>query len=356
MMRHLSPLLAAAILAGCGESAPPPPEPPRPVRVATAETRTGGEVVSLAGTVQPQAEVNLGFRIPGRVAERLVNQGDRVQAGQVLARLDRENEDNNLRAARAALVAAQAQLVEARNNQWRQAELLRTGFTTRVRYDQAVQQFTSATSAVEAAQAQLAVAEDRVGYTELVADAPGTVLTRRAEPGEVVAAGQAVFVLAREGGRDAVFAVPAALKDAAPANPEIIVALSDNPNVTARGRVREVSPRADPVTGAFEVRVGLIEPPEGLRLGATVTGRMSVSEGGGIELPASALVRAPAGPAVWVVDPASRAVALRPVEVARHGTTRITLARGVEAGEAVVTAGVQTLRPGQVVRLLGEAR
>ncbi len=356
MMRHLTPVMLAALLAACGDSAPPPPEPPRPVRVATAETRTAGEVVTLAGTVQPQVEVSLGFRIPGRIAERLVNAGDRVQAGQVLARLDRENEDNNWRAARAALVAAQAALVEARNNQRRQAELLRTGFTTRVQYDRAVQQLAAATSNVEAAQAQFAVAEDRIGYTELVADAPGTVLTRRAETGEVVAAGQPIYVIAREGGQDAIFAVPAALKDAAPANPEIAVSLSDNPGVSARGRVREVSPRADPVTGAFEVRVGLIEPPEALRLGAAITGRLQVGEGGGIELPASALVRADGGAAVWVVDPRSKAVALRPVEVARHGTTRITLARGVEAGEAVVTAGVQTLRPGQVVRLLGEAR
>ncbi len=356
MMRHLPPVLLAALLAGCGDPAPPPAEPPRPVRIATAETRQGGEVVTLAGTVQPQAEVNLGFRIPGRIAERLVNAGERVQAGQVLARLDRENEENNWRAARAALVASQAQLVEARNNQWRQAELLRTGFTTRVAYDQAVQRLAAATSNVEAAQAQFAVAEDRIGYTELVADAPGTVLARRAEPGEVVAAGQPIFIIAREGGRDAVFAAPAALKDAAPANPEITVALSENPGVTARGRVREVSPRADPVTGAFEVRVGLIEPPEGLRLGATVSGRLVVGEGGGVELPATALVRADGGAAVWVVDPRSKAVSLRPVEVARHGTTRVTLARGVEAGEAVVTAGVQTLRPGQVVRLLGEPR
>ncbi len=349
-------LVALAALSACEEAPPPPSEPPRPVRVATAEPRSGGQVIALAGTIQAQSEALLAFRIQGRMTDRLVNVGDRVQAGQVLARLDRANEDNQLRAARAALLAAEAQLVEARNDHWRQTELLRQGFATRARVDQATQRLRTATSQVESAQAQFSIAEDRVGYTELVADAPGTVTARRAEQGEVVAAGQPIFVVAREGGRDAVFAVPATVKDAAPSNPLVSVFLTTDPQVRATGRVREVSPSADAVTGAFEVRVGLTDPQVALRLGSTVTGQITLQEAGGIVLPAGALFRSQGQPAVWVVDPATRAVALRNVELARHDSVRIVVARGIERGDVVVTAGVQALRPGQVVRLLDGAQ
>jgi RND family efflux transporter MFP subunit len=352
ILRFAAPVLALA-LAACDGGAPPPAEPPRPVRVVAVEPRTGGELVSLAGIVQAQSEASLAFRVGGRMIERSVNVGDRVRAGQVIARLDPANEENALRSARAALAAAEATLVEARNDHWRQAELLRSGFTTRARYDQATQRLQAAVSQVESTQANLAIARDRLGYTELYADAPGIVTQRRAEPGEVVQAGQPIVILAREDGRDAVFGVPAALKDSAPANPEVTVFLTTDANTRASGRVREVSPSADPVTGAFEVRVGLAEPPPGLRLGSTVTGQIRLAASGGIDLPASALFRAEGQPAVWIVDP-ERRVQLRSVELARHDTTRVVVARGLDQGELVVTAGVQALRPGQQVRLLGQ--
>src|SRR5262249_20374724 len=126
--------LALALLAGCGDQSPPPPPELRPVRVTIVAPRAGGDVVSLTGTVEAETLANLAFRIDGRMIERLANVGDRVTAGQLIARLDPTNEQNNLRAARAELTAAQARLTEARNNYWRQQELLRTGFTTRVRY------------------------------------------------------------------------------------------------------------------------------------------------------------------------------------------------------------------------------
>jgi multidrug efflux pump subunit AcrA (membrane-fusion protein) len=240
--------LALALLAGCGEQAPPPPPEPRPVRVTTVAPRTGGDVVSLTGTIEAENLASLAFRIDGRMIERKVNVGDQVTAGQVIARLDPTNEQNNPRAARAELVAAQA---------------------------------------------QVNLAETRLGHTELVADAAGTVTQRGAEAGEVVAPGRMIVQIARENGRDAVFDVPPALKDAAPENPLI-------------------------------------------------------------EVPASAMTRSEGRPAVWVVDQAAQTVALRPVEVARFDPARVLLASGLQAGEVVVTAGVQALRPGQKVRLLAQ--
>jgi RND family efflux transporter MFP subunit len=346
-------LILVAALGACSEPPAPPPAEPRPVRVATVEPRGEGTLVSLTGTIQAETEVNLGFRIDGRMVERLVNVGDRVTAGQVVARLDRTNEENSLRAARAALAAAQAQLVEARANYGRARELLRTGFGTRQRYDQAAQQLQTATSAEDSAQAQVNIAENRLGYTVLLADAPGTVTARGAEPWEVVAPGRMIIRLARQDGLDAVFDVPPVVKDLAPPDVVVTVALTLDPAIRASGRVREVAPSADPVTGTFRVRIGLTDPPPALRLGSTVTGRMEVAGGAGYAIPASALTRQGATPAVWVVDQASRTVALRAVEVLRHDPARAVISSGLTRGEVIVTAGVQALRPGQQVKLLG---
>lgn len=348
-------VLPLALLVACQDSSPPPTAEIRPVRVTAVAPRTGGEVISLTGTIEAENQVNLAFRIDGRMVERLVNVGDRVTAGQVIARLDRQNEENALRAANAALVAARGQLVEARNNYQRQRELLQAGFTTRVRYDQAVQTLQTIQSQVDAAQAQANIAENRLGYTELHADVAGAVTQRGAEPGEVVQAGRLIVQIARDDGRDAVFDVPPQLKDQAPADPLVAVSLTMDGSVRARGRVREVSPRADPVTGTFRVRVGLDDPPPAMRLGSTVTGRMEIGAGGAIEIPASALTRADRQPAVWLVDAASQTVALRTVEVVRFDPARVVVGQGLAAGDLIVTAGVQALRPGQRVRLLGAA-
>jgi len=355
-----APRLCAALLllglAAC-DSTPPPAAPEiRPVRVATVERSTGGEIISLTGTVQAETEVNLAFRIDGRMIERLVNVGDEVRAGQVVARLNRDNEENSLRAARASLTAARGQLNEAANNYWRQSELLRDGWTTRVRYDQAAQARQTAQAAVDAAAAQVGIAETRLSYTELVSDVLGRVTQRGAEPGEVVQPGRMIVQIARDEGRDAVFDVPASLKDQAPANPLIEVLLATDATVRAAGRVREVAPRADAVTGTFRVRVGLADPPPGMRLGATVTGRLRLGASDGFVIPATALTRADRQPAVWVVDPQTETVALRAVELIRHDPAHAVVGQGLEAGEVVVTAGVQALRPGQQVRLLGAAR
>lgn len=348
-------LLLLAGLAACDDGAPAAAPDIRPVRVMAVEGRAGGEIVSLTGTIQAETDVNLAFRIDGRMIERSVNVGDRVTAGQVVARLNRDNEESNLRAARAALTAANARVTETRNNYNRQRQLLASGFATRVRYDEATQQLQSARSAADSAQAQVNIAENRLGYTELVADSSGTVTARGAEPGEVVQPGRMILQIAQDGGRDAVFGVPASVKDRAPENPVIDVFLTTDPAIRATGRVREVSPRADPVTGTFAVRVGLAEPPAGLRLGSTVTGRMRIGGGDGYEIPASALTRIQGNPAVWIVDTATQTVSLRAVEVARFDPAGVVVSGGLTPGDVIVTAGVQALRPGQKVRLLGAA-
>lgn len=341
-------------LAGC-EKKPAPPPDVRPVRTAAVQPSAGGEPLSLTGQVRAQEQVNLAFRLDGRLLERLVNVGDAVQPGQVIGRIDAQVQQNALRQAAAALSAAQGQLTQARNTHRRQQELLAGGFATRAQFDQAQQALQSAEAQVDSTQAQLRTAREQLGYTELVADAAGTVTAVGAWPGEVVRAGQMVAQVARRGGRDAVFDVPAPLLRSAPRDPVVELALTDDAGVTARGRVREVAPEADPVTRTFAVKVGIIEPPEAMRLGATVTGRIRLEAPPGMEVPASALTATQGRPAVWVVDLRAQTVALRNVDLLRHDPASAIIARGLEAGEIVVTAGVQALRPGQKVRLLGAA-
>ena len=324
----------------------------RPVRVVTVESRNGGDSVSLTGRVQAESEVNLAFRIDGRMISRAVNVGDTVTAGQEIARLNPENEEDGLRAAEATLQGARGQLIEARANEARNRSLLAQNFISQAAFDRITQVANSAQAQVDAAQAQVGISRNRLGYTRLLADAGGVVTAVGAEPGEVVQGGRMVVQVARKDGRDAVFDVSARLKDIAPANPEITVTLASDPAVKAKGRVREVSPRADPVTGTFAVRVGLIDPPTAMRLGTTVTGQMQVGAPQGIELPASALVRAEGRSAVWVVAPQVMTVSLRTIELQAPAPEKVRVAAGLNPGEIVVAAGVQALRPGQKVRWL----
>ncbi|QCG95361.1 efflux RND transporter periplasmic adaptor subunit [Azospirillum sp. TSA2s] len=343
------------LLAACGSAEEPVAEPVRPVRVVTVEKREVIETVSLPGQVEAQEEVSLSFRVSGRMIERLVNVGDQVEAGQVIARLDPDPARNTLRTAQANLSAAMGQQTMARNDYQRQETLLRQGWTTRARYDAAAQALKAADAQVDAAQAQVDTAQDQLGYTELVADGDGMVTARGAETGEVVTTGRMIVHLARRDGRDAVFDVPAPVIRNAPANPVVTVALVSDPAVRTTGRVREIAPQADPVTRTFRIRVGLQDPPEAMRLGSTVNGSIQANGVGGIAIPATALTQANRQPAVWIVDQATSTVALRNIELDRYDLARAIVARGLETDEIVVTAGVQALRPGQKVRILGAA-
>ncbi len=353
-----SPFLALGLLvflAACDQAEEVAPEPIRPVRVVTVTEGAGGEVVTLTGQIEAEDDVALSFRVAGRVLERLVRVGDTVEPGQPIARLDPETQRNNVLAAQADLAAARGEYARTRTDFERQATLLERGFTTRVRYDEAEQALRMARSWVETAEARLAIAEEQLSFTALYADAGGVVTQVGAEPGEVVGAGQLVVRLARDGGRDAVFDVPERLMRTAPRDPVVAVQLSTDAGVRADGRVREVAPQADPVTRTFEVKVGLIDPPEALRLGSTVVGRLQLGGSSGIEIPASALTTADGQPAVFVLDVATGRLELRAVEVARHDLATVVVAGGLVAGETVVTAGVQMLRPGQEVRVLGQS-
>ena len=345
-------VLIAAAATACDNPAPPAAQP-RPVRTVTVQQSAGGEIVSLTGQVSAKDQANLGFRLDGRMTERLVNVGDVVTAGQLVARLDPRIQQSALRAAEANLASVEAQSADARITLWRQQQLLKDGWTSRAKFDQAQHNLETLQGQVDAARAQQHIAQEQLSYTALAADAPGAVTAIGAEPGEVVHAGQMIAQVARKGARDAVFDVPEQLMRTGPRDPRVDILLVNDPQVAATGRIREVSPEADPATRTFRVKVAVTDPPEAMRLGATVTGRIRLAARAGVDVPASALTETDQRPAVWLVDPKSMTVSLRNVGVLRYDADGVVISQGLQSGDVVVTAGVQTLHPGQKIRLLG---
>lgn len=344
-------LCTVLALAACRDDAPPAtdqtPRPVKTVRVAYTVVNSTG---SLIGEVTPRIESALGFRVPGKLAERLVDVGDVVAEGEVLARLDVAQAQNTVRQAEASLAAATAQRENAEQTEARTKELLTRGFATQAASDSAFAQANVARANEQAARAELADARDGLGYTDLVAPEAGVIMSRGAEVGQVVSAGQMVVELARTDLRDARFQAPGALLVSGSEGASVTVTLLDDPSITARGRVREISPAADPVTRTFRVRVTLDTPPPEFRFGSAVRGMLELPGPKAAALPRSALFDRDDAPAVWVVTP-DGTVTLTPIEVLRYEADRILVASGIDEGARVVAAGVLRLRPDMKVRL-----
>ena len=285
--------------------------------------------------------------------KRHVEVGQVVRPNDLIAELDHVPQRDALHQAQAKLAAADATLHEASNNMERKRTLTGQGWSTKAEYDAAERTFNTAKAQLDVAKAQLHEAEDHFSYSELRADAAGIVISRSAEAGEVVKAGQTIVTVAQDGGTDAVFDVPATLMGQISPEVVVTVSLTDDPRIRTIGRVRETAPQADPTTRSFRVKIALDEMPEDMRLGATVFGQARMLGSKGIELPATALTMVDNKQAVWVVDPKSLQVSLRTVELDRQGSSSVVVSQGIEPGELTVTAGVHALRRGQKVRLLG---
>jgi RND family efflux transporter MFP subunit len=338
----------AAGLAAC-EPNVPAARPAMPVRVVTVETSDVALAVALTGEVRAQVQSDHAFRVVGRMTARNADVGAHVDAGQVLAQIDPLEQRADLAAARASVESAEAQLRQASAAFDRQKALLTQGFTTRRSYDQAEESFRTAQGSLDAARTQFAVARDQLSHTTLRAAVSGTVIARHAEVGQVVQPGQAVFTIARDGARDAVFAVPEAMIARDLADRSVDVTLLSDPAVAAKGIVREIMPNVDPATGTVMVKVAIETPPAAMGFGAAVGGTGRFPAARLIALPASALSARAGDAAVWIVDPGTQTVTLRPVRIAQYDSDRIFVRDGLAPGEVVVTSGGQLLRPGQSV-------
>jgi RND family efflux transporter MFP subunit len=344
-------LAGVLALAACGKEEKAAAPQIRPVRTVTVEPRQGGETLSLTGEIQPRYQADIGFRVDGKILERPVDVGTAVKAGQLLARLDPQQYRQSVEVAKADVAAREAEVTRSEAQESRQRELLKNGHTTQVKFDQAVKTFKTATAEYKAASAKLVQATENLGYTELRADHGGVVTNVGADAGQVVSAGQMVVRLAQPGEREAVFNVSEAHLVHPQKDPTVTVKLVSDPAITAQGKVRYVSPQADPQTRTFTVRVALPDAPPQMRLGATVTGSVTINEAQIIALPSTALFDQGGKPAVWLVG-ADGTVALKPITVARYGDDSFIVGSGLAKGEIVVTSGVQKLVPGEKVRLM----
>ncbi|WP_044432945.1 efflux RND transporter periplasmic adaptor subunit [Skermanella aerolata] len=347
-------IMGTLVLLGCEQPAPPPAESTL-VRALAVQMTQFDRTTALTGEIRARRESNLGFRVGGKVTERPVDVGDKVAEGDLLARLDNQDQLNALQAAQSDLAAAQASIEQSRTQAERQRKLLADGYTTRIQYDNAQRRYAQAQAELAGAEAKLNSAQDTLSYTELRADRAGVITAKAAEPGQVVASGQMVVRLADPNEREAVFQVPGAgLRiDGRQADlPQVEVRLVSDQNLIADGTIREVSPGVDPVTRTYTVKVALTDPPPAFLLGSSVVGRAKLPTQSVINLPSSALFQTAAGePAVWVVDQPQDTVSLRPVSVLQYDTGTVTVTSGLDTGETVVIGGSQKLRPGQKVTI-----
>jgi RND family efflux transporter MFP subunit len=356
--RCFSATLSAAVLAllaGCSKETSQA-EPTRPVKTAVVELADASNVGAITGEIKPRVEIDVGFRISGKVRERLVDVGTVVAKGDVLARLDDTNELNTVRIAEASLAAIKAELADAETNEARQRELLARGVGTQQNFDAATRRLRTAQANTSSAETSLKDARERLGYTVLHADDAGVITTVGAQAGQVVAVAQMVVRLARAGEKEALFNVAERMFRNVPRDPPVEVSLLSDPSIKALGRVREVAPAADPVTRTFAVRIALQDPPEGLRLGSAVVGRVLLEAKQVAALPPASLAKDGEKPAVWLFNPANSTVGLRQVSVLRYENDRVLISEGLATGDRVVVAGVQKMRPGLKVRLLEDAK
>lgn len=343
-------LLPAFALAGCGDGSDAG-APVRPVRTQVVEITAWNQTGTAIGEIKPRYESDMSFRVGGKVLSRHVDVGAIVSKGALVAQLDSTNAQTAIGIAESDVAAATAEHDDAQRNERRQRELLQRGFTTQANFDTAERRLKQAVARMESAELALKDAKDRLGYTGLRSDVDGVVTAVGAEPGQVVAAGQPVVRIARTDAKEAEFKVSERTLRRVPSNPVIEVTLVSDPKIKATGHVREVATTADPVTRTFAVRIALDDPPEAMRFGATVQGRVVWEEERVVRLPSSALFRSEKEPAVWVFDAQKSTVELRPVKVLRYESDEFLVVDGLKSGERVVTAGVQKLWPGMPVRL-----
>jgi len=303
---------------------------------------------TITGEIDARVQSDLSFRVSGRIIERQVDVGQAVKAGQVLAKIDAEEQKADLDVAKANLASAQAQETQAQLAYTRQQNLLKTQVTTRAAVDQAQETLLMAQGSVKSAQAQLETAQDALSYTELKADADGIITARNAEVGQVAQAASQVFTLAHDGPRDAVFAVYESMFLGRKLDDNVNVSLISDTAKPNNGVIREVSPTIDATTGTIKVKVD-VGDATGMRLGAPVIGTFRSASRNGIELPWSAMASAAGQPAVWIVNPATSTASIHPIEVSSYGTGRFTVRSGVSPGDIVISQGSKFLRPDQPV-------
>ena len=324
----------------------------RPVRAMVVAAGTGKTIIELAGEIQPRYESQLGFRVGGKLIARKVEVGTLVKRGQVLMQLDPLDLQLAQSQAKAAVSATESTLALAKADLDRYRELRQKNFVSQALLDAKEAAYKSAVASHEQANAGLKVQANQSSYSTLYADADGVITAVQAEVGQVVAAGTPVVKLARTAEKEVRVSIPEDQIEVLRQVTDLAVKTWANSNVAISGRLRELSPIADPATRTYTAKISLPRAGPEIRLGMTATVQFAAPALPGIHLPMTALVNSKEGTAGWVVE--SGVVKLVPVQVASATGTEVLIAQGLSAGQSVVTAGVNQLRPGQKVSLLGQ--
>ncbi|TCT04405.1 efflux RND transporter periplasmic adaptor subunit [Aquabacter spiritensis] len=350
--RLLPGLGAAAFLAGCGDPAPAEQAgpPPRPVQVVEVALEPATAARSFVGVIRARREIDQSFRVGGKLAERRVEVGDTVAAGQVIARLDPVDLALQLESAEAELAAATAALAQTAAEDQRTRTLTQRGFASTADLDRKSLAKDEAVGRLERAKRALDLARNQHAYADLVAAADGVVVAVSAEPGQVLVSGQSVARIARLDEKEAAVALPeTALAEARAAR--ATVTLWADPGRAYAAHLRELAPQAETVSRTYAARFALADADPAMALGMTATVTLTPADAAQVaRLPLAAVFDRGAGPHVFVVDPESRRIAARKVAVAGYTAEAVLIADGLAPGERVVAMGVQTLDPGRAVR------
>ena len=342
----------AALLAGCKGEAAVKEESIRPVKVAVVEAGTPARRLTYSGVVRPRIESALGFRVPGKIVARLVNVGDHVSVDQEIARLDETDLRLAENAARAAVASARSRRDVAKDHLERAKVLLPKAIISQAAYDTRRNELDAAEAALEAAEAQLRQAVNAASYATLKADKAGIVTTVMSEPGQVVSAGQAVVAQAEAGETEIAIAVPEQDAGRLTVGQRTKITLWAGPRASVVGRIREIAGQADPASRTYAVRIAVDTPPPAMRLGMTASVALTIDdEVTPLVMPLTALAESDDGPVAYVVDQANKVVRKTAVTVAGIAESGVRIASGLQAGDMVVTTGVQFLRDGMRIRL-----
>ncbi|MBY5342660.1 efflux RND transporter periplasmic adaptor subunit [Rhizobium leguminosarum bv. viciae] len=348
-LSHRMPSVSTLVLFGaigigvsaCSEEKAEVKQVIRPVKVVEIAKAGDTRKLDYSGSVKARTEMNLGFRVAGKITERLVDIGDKVKPGDVLARMDSTDYQLAVKTAEANLAAAEkgvetADLVNKRNQQ-----LFDKNVSPKSQLEQASLSYDQAVSSRDAAVSALDQAKNQVSYAELKADHNGIVTTINADVGQVVASGTPVVAVAVDGEKEVQIAVPE--NDIAEFKPGKTVKASfwADDRLVLDGKVREVSGSADQQSRTFAVRVSLPNDPQVL-LGMTATIEADVSNGNSyVSIPLSALAEKDGKQMVWTVDRDTATVHGRDIKVADFTGDGVHVTEGLDTGDLVVSAGTQ---------------
>jgi RND family efflux transporter MFP subunit len=345
-------VLPVLALAACDPITAQPTVPARPVLVTKTHYESQVSERSFVGTIRPRIESDLGFRVAGKVAKRLVEVGTLVQAGQSLALLDEADLSLQAEQAAAELSAANGVVAQATAAETRAKELRQKGWSTDAQLDQAKAAADEARARLNRAERSVELTKNSLSYARLVADAPGVVTATLIEPGQVVSAGQTAIRVARLAEKEVVVAIPETLLARAKSG-DAQVSIWSEPGKNYVAKLRELAPSADPVTRTYLAKFSMPDAGDAVQLGMTATLTLSDPATERVaRLPLAALFNQGKGPSVFVVDGNTGAIALKPVSVKSYERNAVLISGGVDEGASVVALGVQKLDPAQKVKIV----